>query len=154
LPSFTGGRHDGPHFVDEHEGRLLYGGVSLQSVEAFVNRKMLARLLWKQCIFRPHVLSIFPPHGRPNLPHFVVRDWPWLVTNYGNGTLHLQNTTTGHLLPLTTDHIVEYRQNLDGQPPFLILKSQLCITASSVFLEPIRNWGPEAAINIEMLLSH
>ena len=119
-----------------------------------MNKKMLARLLWQQCVIRPHVLSIFAPHWSSNRPQLLVQDWPWLVTNCGRRTLHMQDTTTGNAFALTTDHIVEFRESLPGRPSFLMLKSQVFMTALEVWPEPINNHRPHAPLDVQMLFPH
>jgi hypothetical protein len=106
-----------------------------------MNKAMLGKLLWQQCVLRPAVQSIFPldTWGRRRV---VTRDWPWLVTARSKNALSLQNTTTGHSLELTNDHIHEYLENLPGRPGFLILKSQVQITRNDVRIEPILDWRP------------
>ena len=110
-----------------------------------MNKSMLDRLLWQQCILRPAVRSIFPKN-RWGVNPVRLRDWPWLVVHRTRRSLSLQNATTGHTFELTKDHIHEYLENLPGRPGFLMLKSQVWITSSDVGLEPMVNWRPSTTI--------
>lgn len=113
--------------------------------EAMVRRKMLPKLVWKQVILQPHVISVFSSI-EGYVEELVTRKWPWLVTAYEDRVLTLQNTTTGHVLPLPTDHYYEYRENTDTRPPFLVLRSQVFINSREVWLEPIINWRPSVIV--------
>ncbi len=115
-----------------------------------MNKKMLARLLWKQIFLNPDVLSIFPPLPRMNRPHLKVRRWPWLVTNYSREGLSLQLLPSAHLLQLPFDSIVSFQENVRGRPSFLLLKSQVFITAAEVFLEPVPQWRPGAPLRVSL----
>jgi hypothetical protein len=43
-----------------------------------MNKSMLDRLMWQQCILRPAVRSIFPKN-RWGVNPVRLRNWPWLV---------------------------------------------------------------------------
>lgn len=62
----------------------------------------------------------------------AVVDDAWTVVAADDTGLQLANHRTGHTLRLGYDHILEYRT-----PDFLILKSQVHLTASTVSVEPI-----------------
>ncbi len=94
-----------------------------------MNKKMLRRLVGKQCVLYPPVHSIFPPDSAGKR-RVLFRNWPWLVTGCMDETLSLQNTTTGHVLPLPLEHVYDFRNNVSSRPPFLVLKSQVWITRS------------------------
>jgi hypothetical protein len=107
--------------------------------EVDMNKRMLTKSLWKPFTIWPPAQSVFA-NGR-----VLARHWPWRLTGLTDRALTLQNTTTGHVLPLPFDHVWEYRENIVGRPPFLILRSQVCITRADVFLKPILNWRPPQA---------
>lgn len=113
-----------------------------------MKKKMLARLLWRQIYLNPDVLSIFPPRPGTNRPYLVVRRWPWLVMNCSSRSLSLHLLPSAHLLELPFDSIVNYQENVAGRPPFLMLKSQVYITAAEVFLDPIPQWRPEPPLQV------
>lgn len=110
-----------------------------------MNKSMLDKLLWQQCILRPAVRSAFP-RNRWGVGPVRIRDWPWMIVDRTKNALSLRNTTTGHNLFLTKDHVHEYLENLPGRPGFLMLKSQVWITSSEVGLEPMVNWRPSTTL--------
>jgi hypothetical protein len=105
-----------------------------------VNKKMLKKMLWRQCILRPHVQSVFEDEG-----FILIRDWPWQLTGLEDRALHLQNTVTGHILPLPNEYFRAYRENVRGRHPFLELRAQVYINRVDAWIEPLTRLPEQSA---------
>ena len=104
-----------------------------------MNKRMLKKSQGQLCKIRPRVIGFATP------PDYVPRarrgrlDDTWRIRGGSSDGITLSNIGTGHFFELPFDSIVEYRQNLPGEPAYLILKSQVLMTRNHVFIEPIFN---------------
>jgi hypothetical protein len=107
-----------------------------------MNKRYLTKSIWQQCKLRPHVIGFATPPDRVPRGRLGRLDDTWIIMPAEGDAIELRNST-GHFIVLPTDNVVEYRKNLSGQPPFLILKSQIYMTRNKIIMEPIPNWRPQ-----------
>jgi hypothetical protein len=97
-----------------------------------MNKEKISKMQGKHLKLRPVARRIDCTRGE--LPPI---DDAWLVMSVSREEINLCNPRTSHNLRLGTDHVREYMTDPNGTDGLLILKSQVTLSGTQIFVEPL-----------------